>query len=191
MLLQWLNFVASFVYLVAFLVDIFTLHGVTTIYSQAFLIGYGLTSFRNNVNPVIPLWVASLVNSMVLVMDRTLWVTSVVVVVEWVQFTIVLTNFLVTSKNRILDDGTIDRFPLKLELLVLFLFDLFIDKSTLGLLLYVVLRVQRSVYPLDVVMLLATVIYTGVIGDYQNLALGVVLFVYENIQYNRPRFRLR
>lgn len=184
MFLKWLNFVFGLVYLVAFLFDVFTFHGVSTFYTQAFSVGYGLSALKNNGSPVIPLWVAALINSMTLVLNRTLWVNSIVVVLQWVQFTIALTSFLVASKNSILGGETIDRFNMKVELLVLFLFDLFVETPTLGLLIYVILRVQRSVYPLDISILIATLIYTGLNADWINLALGLLMVIYENIRYN-------
>ena len=190
-MLSWLNFLFGVFYLVVFLIDLFTQHVSVTFYSQGFLIGYCISAISREISTPIPLLAALAINAFAIVYDRNLWINTLVLLVEWVHFTIVLTTFLVRSKKRLLTDEKFDAFHHRWFLLLIFLFDFFLLDPNLGIVIFIVLHIQHPLFVWDNIILLVVFIYTLAIGDYYNFVLTILLGLLISTQmYYGRRYRV-
>jgi len=176
--MQIINYVFGIIYLVLFLIYVFTLQYSVIFYTQALLTGYCLSSVKKKTNPAFPLWVALVVNAVSIVYDRTLVINTIILCVEWVHFSIIMTIFLVNSKDNILSEKEINGFNDKVLVCILFLFDIIASTPHIGLLIYIILDFQNPIYTLNTAILMATLIHTLFIWDYSNLLLVLIISFY-------------
>lgn len=183
-----INYIFGIIYLVLFLINVFTSKYSVIFYTQALLTGYCLSSFFQETNTVFPLWVSVTLNAISIVYDRTLVVNTVMLCVEWVHFTIIMTVFLARSKENILSEEDVVIFNEKLFLLILFIFDIIVPTQHLGILIWILLEFQNPIYILNEAILVISLIHIVVNWDYYNLIVILIISFYS--EYGR-RYRVQ
>lgn len=178
-----LNYVFGIIYLVLFFVYVFTLQYSVIFYTQALITGYCLSSINKEINAAFPVWVALTVNAISVVYDRTLIINTIILCIEWVHFSIIMTIFLVKSKDNILSEKEVSVFGNKMLLAMLFLADIFIPTQHIGLLIYILLEYQNSIYTLNKAILIASLLHVAFTWDYYNLVFGIIISFYS--EYGR------
>lgn len=188
-MLYYINLIFGIIYFIFLLIDIFTQHECITYYSQAYLVGYCLSSLTKETIVPFPVWTALTINAFAIIYDNTIWMNVLILFVEWIHFIILFTIFLVLSKQRLFSHESFEEFQDKWFLLFILLFDLLISQPNLGIIIFIVLSTQQDHphYMINNIILSLLFIYTFMVSDLYNFSFTIILIINEFLQRRDER----
>lgn len=171
----------GYLYLILLLSELLITDGSVFTYTQAYLIGYCISS--DHISP-IPIWAAAVINTLSITIDNSRWLEVYNQIIVWLHFLATSTTSLISTRDSLMRDDIVKGFDDLTTLSVVIIADLVSDVVDAWIVALVILgtRDMNASFGAGVTGLILSILR----GDLVGVIVSVVLLLVFTYRSNIP-----